>query len=1062
MASLVLGAVGAAAGYAMGPLTFLGMSSTSLGWSIGSTLGSLLFDKQKGQNITQEGPRLSDLKAMSSTYGNPIPIVYGSMRVSGNVIWSTDILETRHASTQSSGGGGGKGGGGGGSKVTTVTYTYSQSFAVAIGEGPITGVRKIWANGKLIYNLSDSASLATIAASTAAVSGIRIYTGSESQTADSLIQAHVGAANAPAYRGTAYVVFSNLQLADYSNRMPNVEFEVVVAGSVAEMATTECTLPSVRDWQATAFGNGFFLALNFGYTVSSIQAARSYDNGVTWLASTTNLAYAVHCCKFINGFFYAGTSSGIWRSADGITWAQVKSGISVTSIAYDGSVIYAATDGSALIWVSEDGVDWVSQTIYSSSKSWMSVAVGNGIVVVTAYHGIAVARVAGVWQTVSVGSLGNYLRVAYGNGMFVAGAENYFAYSTDGINWTTGVAGAGAANHLSFGGGYFVMSANSSLIVTPDATSKITYSNHGKIFLQSVYGNGMFFVVTHSSTFALTFLPAPVISSVASAQCSDIVSDICQRAGLTAGQIDASALTDEVHGYVVQRSTARSQIEQLMHAFYFDAVESDGKVKFVKRGGSPVVTIAEDDLAAHEYGATPPDAVIVTRKQEKELPFEIDIQYLDVGAAYQVGAQYSRRLTKESENKVSINFAIAMSAAKAKQIADVLMYEAWTSRTQFEFHTGRKYSYLDPTDLIGIVKDGRGYVVRLQDEDFGAVSTRRAVLEDTSVYSQSGVAAEILVPDEEVALIPPTKMVLMDIPLLRDQDDGVGFYAAACGYGSGWYGAQAYKSSDGGATWGSFGQGFLNDATLGTASSVLGNFTRNEFDEANSVTVVLVNGELASDTEGNVLNGANAALLGDEIIQFKTATLVSANTYTLSGLLRGRRGTEWAASTHVAGERFVLLDAASTYILAGGSGEYDLARQYRAATFGGYLDDAETIQFTNTAVAQKPLSPVLLGGGRNAAGDVTINWTRRTRIGGGWNSYADVPLGEAAEAYEVEIWDSGYSTLKRTIDSLTSPTTSYSAADQTTDFGAPQSTIYARVYQLSASVGRGYKLEGSL
>lgn len=1060
MASLVLGAVGAAVGMGI-PGTLLGMSYASIGWSIGSTLGSLLT-KQKGQNITQEGSRLGDLKVQSSTYGNPIPIFYGSMRAAGNVIWSADILETRHTSTQSSGGG--KGGGGGRSKVTTVTYTYSQSFAVAIGEGPITGVRKIWANGKLIYNLSDSASLATIAASTAAVSGIRIYTGSESQTADSLIQAHVGAANAPAYRGTAYVVFSNLQLADYGNRMPNVEFEVVVAGSVAEMATTDLTLPSSEDWISAAFGNGMFLVLNQGgVSPYIVKALMSYDSGTTWSSATTNLSYAIYHCIFAGGFFYVGTSTGVYRSADGVTWSQVKAGITATALAYGDGILYATAYGTTNVWASEDGDEWVSQTISASAANWYSVAAGNGIVVVTAAGASAVARIGANWQSITIASLSGYLKVVYGNGLFVAAGSNGLAYSSDGINWTAGysVSMSPAPHGASFGGGSFAFSVGGKVHVTEDGVTVVSHTEAGKDFYGMAYGNGFFLTPSMSSTYALAFLPAPVISSVAAPQCSAIVSDICQRAGLTAGQIDVSALTDEVHGYVVQRSTARSQIEQLMHAFYFDAVESDGKVKFVKRGGSPVVTIAEDDLAAHEYGATPPDAVIVTRKQEKELPFEIDIQYLDTGAAYQVGAQYSRRLTKESENKVSINFAIAMSATKAKQIADVLMYEAWTSRTQFDFHTGRKYSYLDPTDLIGIVKDGRGYVVRLLDEDFGAVSTRRAVLEDTSVYSQSGVAAEILVPDEEVALIPLTKMVLMDIPLLRDQDDGVGFYAAACGYGSGWYGAQAYKSSDGGATWGSFGQGFLNDATLGTASSVLGSFARNEFDEANSVTVVLVNGELASDTEENVLNGANAALLGDEIIQFKTATLVSANTYTLSGLLRGRRGTEWAASTHVAGERFVLLDAASTYILAGGSGEYDLARQYRAATFGGYLDDAETIEFTNTAVAQTPLSPVLLGGGRNAAGDITINWTRRTRIGGSWNSYADVPLGEAAEAYEVEIWTSGYATLKRTLTTST-PTVAYSSANQVTDFGGNQATVYVRVYQLSASVGRGYKLEGTV
>lgn len=1059
MASLVLGAVGAAIGSTI-PGTLLGMSFTSIGWSLGSTLGSMLF-KPKGQEITQEGSRLGDLKVQSSTYGNPLPIFYGSMRAAGNVIWSTDIVETRHTSTQSSGGG--KGGGGGGSKVTTVTYTYSQSFAVAIGEGPITGVRKIWANGKLIYNLSDSASLATIAASTSAVRGIRIYTGSESQTADSLIQANVGAANAPAYRGVAYVVFDNLQLADYGNRMPNVEFEVIVSGSAAEVATSYLSLPDAKDWVASAFGNGMLLVLNQGYPTYTVTALRSYDSGANWSPILTNLSYAVYHCIFAAGLFYAGTSNGIWRSGDGITWAQVKTGVTATALAYGDGVIYATDYGTTNLWVSEDGEDWAQQTISAVARNWYGVAVGNGTAVVTAGGATAAARVGASWVDVSIAALSGFLRIAYGNGLFVAAGSNGMAYSSDGQSWSAGAAVPASAPHgAAFGGGSFAFAAGQSVYLTTDGVTVVSHTEAGKDFYGLAYGNGIFTTVSISSTYALAFLPAPVISSVASQQCSAIVSDICQRAGLTAGQIDVSALTDDVHGYVVQRSTARAQIEQLMRAFYFDAVESGGKVKFVKRGASPAITIAEDDLAAHEYGSEPPDTALVTRTQEMELPLETDIQYLDTGAAYQVGAQYSQRLTTESENKVSLNFAIAMSATKAKQIADVLMYDAWTGRTQFDFQTAWKHSYLEPTDVIDIVKAGRTYTVRLADEDASLVSRRRAVLEDPSIYSQSGAAAEILAPDEEVALVPLTKLVLMDIPLLRDQDDGVGFYAAACGYGAGWYGAQAYKSADGGATWGSFGGGFLNDAAIGTATGVLGSFSQNIFDEANSVTVVLINGELASDTEANVLNGANAALLGDEIIQFKTATLIADSTYTLSGLLRGRRGTEWAAGTHAAGERFVLLDATSTYLFEGASSEYDLERHYRGATFGGFLDEAETVAFTHTAVAQTPLAPVLLGGGRNASDDITLNWTRRTRIGGGWNSYSDVPLGEATESYEIEIWDgSGYATLKRTLAAAT-PTVSYTAAQQTTDFGAPQSTVYCRVYQLSAQVGRGYKLEGSI
>ncbi len=80
-------------------------------------------------------------------------------------------------------------------------------------------------------------------------------------------------------------------------------------------------------------------------------------------------------------------------------------------------------------------------------------------------------------------------------------------------------------------------------------------------------------------------------------------------------------------------------------------------------------------------------------------------------------------------------------------------------------------------------------------------------------------------------------------------------------------------------------------------------------------------------------------------------------------------------------------------------------------------------------------------------------WVRRTRLNGDWKDAVDVPLSEESERYEVDIM-SGV-TLKRTITGLTSPTASYTAAQQVTDFGSAQASILVNVYQLSTAVGRG-------
>ena len=169
------------------------------------------------------GPRLTDLTVQTSTDGAPLPIVYGTVRIAGNVIWSTGLEET--AISHDVGGGSGLGGGG-----SYTTYSYKTDAAVAICEGIITGIRKIWAGPKLIYDISSSAQISSLIGSVSQTDSIKIYTGTETQEVDPLIESIEGVDSTPAYKGIAYIVFENLQLEDFGNALPNFTFEVVKAG----------------------------------------------------------------------------------------------------------------------------------------------------------------------------------------------------------------------------------------------------------------------------------------------------------------------------------------------------------------------------------------------------------------------------------------------------------------------------------------------------------------------------------------------------------------------------------------------------------------------------------------------------------------------------------------------------------------------------------------------------------------------------------------------------------------------------------------------------------------
>jgi len=207
MASLALGIAGQALGPAIFGSGFLGLSGAAIGGMVGSAVGSvvdsmIIASMQPDQRI--EGQRLESLSVTTSTEGAVIPRVHGRMKLGGNVIWATDFREEVTEEEQ----GGGKGGG---PSVTTVTYRYYVSFAVALCEGPITGIGRIWADGDLM-------SLENVT--------YRVYLGDEDQEPDTFIEAKVGAGKVPAYRGTAYIVFEELLLEDYGNRIPQLSIEV--------------------------------------------------------------------------------------------------------------------------------------------------------------------------------------------------------------------------------------------------------------------------------------------------------------------------------------------------------------------------------------------------------------------------------------------------------------------------------------------------------------------------------------------------------------------------------------------------------------------------------------------------------------------------------------------------------------------------------------------------------------------------------------------------------------------------------------------------------------------
>jgi hypothetical protein len=181
---------------------------TLVGGPLGGALGALagrMVDTAIIGGGSREGPRLKELALTTSSYGTPIPRQFGQMRIAGSIIWATDLSE--HSARS----GGGKGG------SSTTTYSYSASFAVALSSRPIRSVGRVWADGNLLRGAAGDLKVAGT---------FRVHTGEGDQAADPLIAAAEGLGQCPAFRGLAYVVFEDLDVADFGNRIPALTFEV--------------------------------------------------------------------------------------------------------------------------------------------------------------------------------------------------------------------------------------------------------------------------------------------------------------------------------------------------------------------------------------------------------------------------------------------------------------------------------------------------------------------------------------------------------------------------------------------------------------------------------------------------------------------------------------------------------------------------------------------------------------------------------------------------------------------------------------------------------------------
>jgi hypothetical protein len=549
-----------------------------------------------------------------------------------------------------------------------------------------------------------------------------------------------------------------------------------------------------------------------------------------------------------------------------------------------------------------------------------------------------------------------------------------------------------------------------------------------------------------------------------------ILADFAGRMGLTAADYDFSAVSDlTCLGYVITNPQSAAQcISPLCQAYLFDLVETDFVIKAVKRGQPSTWTIPENDLGLQEDKRK----LLETMNAYTDTPKDVVITYVDPALDYQQGTQRRKRHKKtiKSINETIINLPFVFGPTDAIQLADKLIWLAELERQTFDFNVWKSlYMLMDPTDVITFSYEGLQFIARVIKNSIGqnyAVEISGVNQNATAYLSTiSGVGQPGFIKGG-VAAFGPTILFLLDTTLMQDKDQSPigqsGIYFAFASPVVGNPGAVLYESSDQ-QNWASVSMesdhiayGFSTNA-LGVPASPWC------WDHVNTLTLFFADTgvTLSSMSDLNIYNGANGVLVGKELIQFKTAVHNANGSWTLSNLLRGRRGTEWACAGHVVSEAcFFPQVQGGLHRLAMNANLIGIIQYFKAITLGGDLNSGPSNPLTLAGNDVKPYAPVDVAGTKDGSGNLVIQWQRRTRIGAGANIAGTWPISEETESYDVVITDS-LGVVKRTFSNITPnagpnwsspdfPHVAYTAAQQTTDFGGVQTTYYFQVFQNSA------------
>ncbi|MFS2110733.1 phage tail protein [Sphingomonas sp. Sphisp140] len=382
------------------------------------------------------------------------------------------------------------------------------------------------------------------------------------------------------------------------------------------------------------------------------------------------------------------------------------------------------------------------------------------------------------------------------------------------------------------------------------------------------------------------------------------------------------------------------------------------------------------------------------------VPRTLTLSHYDPARDYQIGVQRAGSLSG-GPGEQRIELPAAIDAGGARTLAEAALLRADTERVRRSVHLGSEALNISPGVRVRIAGSPGiwrvdGWKLEAMAVSLDCVALAPEVAPIPAASGRASRANDVMIGRTMVHAfeLPPVDDIAPAVPRLA---------VAAAGAGPAWRRAALLLSTDNGNSWQATG-GTRGIAVIGEIRIPPGPASPLIEDRHNSVEVALAhNGMQLDDVDAAALDrGANLAMLGDELIQFANAQPLGDGRWWLSGLWRGRRGTEHAIGNQAPGDRFVLLDADTLAMI-------DLPRTAVGTEVqllgegAADMGDPATARATVDGISLLPLAPVHLAAQPLPEGGVQLRWTRRSRRDWLWRDHIDVTPEPDGERYRITL-----------------------------------------------------------